>query len=342
MTPKRIFNFSLILIFLCMLCGCIGYEESDSRYIVSALGFDSDGDNISVAAEVIAVGEGSAAELPETRIFTSVGKTPASAVYNLGSSLSKGLLMEHCGVVVLGSGIDRGQMKEIFEYCRKENELNLAVYMITAENATELISVKPLSAITIGYEIMGIIERSTEENGISYSNRFYEAEASVTKVVPIFSLPYFALKNNSPIMLGERIFKDNELVLQLDNEESAVYSFICNSNVGGTIRIGEAEAKVLKSHTFFDAVRNKDDFSFLLNIKLFIKKSDNEFEAELEAAANRLIERSKESGVGDIFGFADRIYKKNSDMWFKIKDTYEKNFASGEIKIICSAGGDNA
>ena len=73
--------------------------------------------------------------------------------------------------------------------------------------------------------------------------------------------------------------------------------------------------------------------SVSIKTKLYAKEKSKDFTDALYVSANSFIERIKDEKAGDIFGFYERIYRKNRKLWNDISGEYNDLFNSGEIKI---------
>ncbi len=314
-------RFLIIIICLLTLCGCSDYAESNSQYMVSAIGFDSDGENIIASTQTVII-ESNGEEKQETKVFTAKGKTPAQALFNISGYLSKSLLFDHCGVVAIGKGISKETLGKIFDYSNDEKNLNLGVYFVCTDSAEELLNADPVSFVASGYDIMGIIEKASDETGILYQNRFYEIKALEAKKGKVFSLPFFECKEDGIKMNGRNIYRDREFVTSIDENESYIYSVICNSNKGGKIILDGQKAKINKMHTSFKY--NYENETVNINLKTvfsFEYKSKN-FKKTLQKDANDFIRKMSVLSNKDVFGFDDRIYIRNSSLYESIKDGY--------------------
>lgn len=174
------------------LCGCSSGYETDSSFIVSAVGFDLSDGGFSVSVEALVTESGK--DGPESAVFSGEGETPDGAISEIMSLLPKNLAFDHCGTVVLGNGLLEKNFSDIMEFCRKKSSLNLAVLLVCTENAKNLLSGDPPSSYSVGYDVMGILEQNGKKKNIDYGNRFYELENRMGEADKIM-LPYFSLKD---------------------------------------------------------------------------------------------------------------------------------------------------
>lgn len=184
---------------LCLiLCGCGGYREIDGQYMVSSLGFSSSGDSVTVTAETVAVGNDNSTVAP--RIFTAEGESVKGAVENLSNSLTKSMMLDHCGIVIVEETADRDLFYEILEFCKKERTLNLSVIFVCTKDIAQLLSSLP-EAFTVGYDIMGVLKNYSRQNGNTFQSKYYEISKHVSEDKKIF-LPHFIVKEETATLDG--------------------------------------------------------------------------------------------------------------------------------------------
>lgn len=320
---KRI---ALILCFVVlMLSGCTGYRESTGTYIISAIGFDTSKDGLSVNVQAVEVGGAS----PEGIVFSGVGTTPEKAVYSVATKTTKTLLFDHCGIVAVGEDISGKKLSEILRFCREQSSLNLSVYVVSCENAQKLLETKAVSSVASGYDLMEILENYEDKTGVDLKNRFYELETLTRRQDNVFTLPVFGFTDNGFELDGRRVYRDYNYLLSLDNDESIVYSILCNTNDAGHVLIDKGGADLSALHTSFSY---KNDV-ISVKTKLTGSNKKGDISESLEGGVYALVERAQKEKAGDIFGFSQRIYHRDRKLWNGIKGNYNDMFCRGEIKV---------
>lgn len=187
---KRLLLITVILTLF--LCGCSAgnsITRESPEYIISSLGFDTDEENIIILMEAIVINSEDTSAEKKLIILEGKGETVSDAAKEAQTKAVLPLNFSHCGVIILGNGINREIFKEIFDYCYNKDQINLAAYFITAERTKALLSEKPIASISIGYDIMNRIESQKELSGEEYSNRFYQIAAEWEKRSPDFDIP---------------------------------------------------------------------------------------------------------------------------------------------------------
>lgn len=171
----------ITLAILLLLCGC---QKTGPEYLVSGIGVDSSDGKYNVCFETIIVNTENTDQ--SVHILKGSGNTVEKAVKQIYAQCTQPLLMAHCGVVVIGENITCKQLKEVGEYCYNEDEITLSAYFVKTDNAEKLLSLNPVSSVSVAYDIMGLVK----QNG-NYCNRFFEVINTGYRT----TLPKISIKN---------------------------------------------------------------------------------------------------------------------------------------------------
>lgn len=199
----------MIFLFCIIFCGCsvFGRKPRDDRsFMVSAVGFEADNELITVYAEAVIINSELSDTEPRSAVLEGTGKSISKALEDIEATLAKPMSFSHCGIIVIGKQMTGRHFREICEYCFKENSITLSAYMISADSPRELLSEKPESSVAVGYDIIGIIEKS----GIS-GNRYFEIEGLREKGENTFILPHFVRKDGRITSDGASLLHDGIL-----------------------------------------------------------------------------------------------------------------------------------
>lgn len=322
---NRFLCFILTVFILISLSGCKNSYPSETgmEYMVSSIGFDKTAEKVTVFAEIIVVNSADSSKGTMTQILKADGKTAKTALYNLHSSLSKPLMLNHCGLLILGEGIEGNALVEILNICLDNKDITGAIELVATKSAEKLINVKPVSQIAIGYEISEAIKQNSDFSGIVYKNRFYEVEAGRNATNNVFSLPFFTVEEKQHKISGIKIYRNNLSFKTLKGDSVGLYSVMSNNFKNGSVKIGDRSFSLnLKSVNY--NIDYKED-------KLFVKVSlDVDTKNEnLNFLANELEKTVIEKR--DIYYISDRIYRKERKIWDVIKNDYHKIFKAAEI-----------
>lgn len=328
----------LTCVYLCFsLCGCsfFGSKTRDDRnFMVAAIGFETDGALITVSAETVIINSELPEAEPEPMVLTGTGTTVSEALDSIGSTLAKPMILNHCGVIVIGKRMTKYWFSRICDYCFNENRITLSAYMVSADSPAKLLSGKPESSVAVGYDIMGIIEQQSARTGISYNSRYFEVEGLREKGKKVFSLPHFIRNDGRIAVDGLSVFRDDAFVTKLDTEESEFYSLMTGNFKKGTLRLGAEDYSISLKRTSCDYSDNQGN-NIILKMRLSGKKINNtaleKLEKELEDLENGLRLKYKE----DIFGFCDALNEKFPEFKRKYGENYNAFYGSAHFSAEC-------
>lgn len=306
--------------------------------MVAAIGFETAGELITVSVETIIINS----ELPESEpiptVLTGTGATVSEALDSIGSSLAKPMILNHCGVIVIGERMNKYWFDKICDYCFNENRITLSAYMISAESPSKLLSGKPESSVAVGYDIMGIIEQQSARTGISYNSRYFEIEGLREKGKKVFSLPHF-IRNDSGVSVdGLAVFKEDTLVTQLGNPDAGLYALISGNFREGTVRFGANEYHINSrkvDYDYSDGAENK----IRLKLRLSGDNIDSAACKKLEDELENLESRLKFKCGTDVFGFSDILTERYSEFRKNHAESYAEFYRTAHFYAECSAIG---
>lgn len=215
---KKLFLIITALSLSVTLTACRGAGENiknDRRFMVSALGFETDGFLIKVTSELIIINSEDPETSPQAKTFSAKSSTVTGALEDISARLSRPMLLEHCGIIAIGDQMNEKRFSEICDYCFAENRITLSAYMISVPDPEELLSGEPESSAAVGYDIMNIIEQQNAANGINTNSRFFEVESARESGKSTFFLPRFEKTESGAVFRGIAVFehdKQKELV----------------------------------------------------------------------------------------------------------------------------------
>lgn len=348
---KKITVLFLAAVLAAVLCGCSvsDYSEPEQQYIVSAIGFDDDGGSIKVSVEVIVIkGEKTDSDL-ETRIFSGSGKTIEQAFNQLSGGIAKGLMLTHCGVVIIGDTIDKKELNEIFDYCFHEESITLAANMLAAQSAEQLLRCQSISTPVVGYDLISLLREKSKYIGIGQHSTFYRLQAQRSNTRNIFALPYFMVNNDGSestyALNGLKIFTADTAAVTLNQSDSILYSMICNQYRGGLLSLEQADtvrqAAVFGSstETAFSYEQGKLNIGIRVHITLSDKQTGNIDRDGLRKAVEQSLlqftQQVKKSADTDSFGFANMLSAADKQLWKDISNDYDTEYNRADIAVSC-------
>ena len=337
---KPLLFLNAMLMYL-LLCGCrftTGGAAIDRRFIVSAVGFSTDGAVINVSAEAIIINSETPESDPKAEVLSASGTTLAEAFEAISASLARPMLLEHCGVIVIGNGITPAWLDKICDYCFSENRITLSSYMISADDPAALLSGEPESSVAVGYDIMGIIEQNSSSSGIYYDSRYFEIEGLREKGRHVFTLPYFTRGEDGVSLDGLSVFRNDRILGQLDRGDTELYSIMTENFDSGSVRIGSREYNLNLRKAEY-GYSDKDKNKITLKLHISGENINDEVCGELEKKLTELESRLKLSYKTDAFGFGDILSERLKDFEKKYEEDYEKFYASSAFSVECIISG---
>lgn len=330
---RKILSIILCLSLCVSFCGCSfkadGLEKG-LESLVSAIGFQQEGDVFSVYLETITVNSEDSASDKKLTLTEGNGKNLADAFEQACLKTVRPFMFSHCAVAVIGSGITAKRMREICRFLYNKDEINLSLRFIYTENAKELLSCETVASVAVGYDLADALDRQSSHNGIIYQNRFYEVEAARKKAVNIFALPHFTADDDSYESSGLVIFKNDAPVMELNQEETLIYSIATENQTSGTVFIDNKEyalEDLTVQHEF--NFEEKLETKLNIDIKLIGNGKPN---TKIATLISELFIKSKLKGA-DIFMFGNVLHKKNREIWSKAEHDYYNIYKNSQLAV---------
>lgn len=217
----------LAVLFLVSCSSVYDYSEPEDRYIVSAMGFDSENEVLTVSARIVTEDES------QVTVFSGSGESVEYAMSHIKGADAKQLELSHLAVIVVGSGVDADELSEIFDHCRSNADITVGVRIASAHSARELLSLEGAD----GYTLTGALRDGQYGSGFSGGSRFYEVEEHRLSEPQrkICHLPYFSANGSGYFLDGLKIYDANGAIVRLDRTESAYYMMLRNEFDGGVL-----------------------------------------------------------------------------------------------------------
>ena len=175
---KKIF-LSLSLVCLFSLCGCSlgdAVMSETTQYLVSAIGFDCKNSEIITNIEAVVVNSEEPEEEIHALLFEGKGKTLKKSVENALSKAQKPLSLSHCALLILGENMNPQKLSEVCDFVFDTEQITVSVAFVESENAEKLLSLEPVSSVTVGYDIVSLLETQSKRKNIGFRNRYFEIE----------------------------------------------------------------------------------------------------------------------------------------------------------------------
>ncbi len=314
---KRMSILAALLCLFCCACSSTGGTAKDDRkLLVSAIGFDGAGEQIKVSVELIIINTENFESNLTPRVMTGKGDTIREAIANIGNGLTRQILLNHCGVIAVGSGISANRFHEICDYCFSEHQITMSAYMIATEDCETLLDGEPESSVTVGYDIMGIIEQESAQTGVAYNSRYFEVETLRERGKNSFALPHFKRVKVGVEVDGMTLFHQNKQVAVINTEQAGMYAIITGGLRKGMVSLGSKEY-------YIDSRRldcsNKGGGSVTLCLRLSTSTSKEDCKRLEQRLQDFRTEVEKQTN-NDVLGLADILNER-----FRNYDPKENN-----------------
>jgi len=325
---RKITVFFLFWLMLLSFSGCSAREAIASHkqeYIVTAIGFSSCENGIKMILEAVVVNSDDLDSGKETRLFEGTGKTIDEAFSKINRKTTQPLMFSHTGAVILSDGLGENQIKEIYDFCYKTDEINLATMFVSTEDSEELLSCETVSSVGVGFDVMSLIEVVSQEKGIDPKNLFYEIENARNKPQETVYMPVISVENKEFFFGGIAVLRENKIIEKLNVTDSQLLCMLNGNFGGGKIFSGDSTLEIGKVKTSYNF-----DFQERLTVKVNLKVKNHK--KEIEIATKNFLKEVQKQGK-DVFLFGNEIAHKEPSLWKEIGMEYEKHFKNAVFVV---------
>ena len=302
-----------------------GYAEPEEQAIVSAIGFDADGELLTVTIQL------AESENEKNRTVSGSGRSIESAISSISASETRSLEVSHLAVIVLGNGIDRARFEMVLDFCKRNEELSISAMLISASNARTLLSSPDAS----GYKLTGVITSERESSSFGREARLYRVLNSLLSSDPVFFLPHFIARDGGFELYGGKIYRGGEPLTLLNRTESAYYMMMRGlfdrGILGGDAPGLSGSVGISDCRTTYIFSEEGGDINLLVRVSATLDSeiADDEYADKITSAAEenmKLIYESLFSLHGDVFGFCRAARKKGiaeEELMDKLRVSFE-------------------
>ncbi len=299
-------------------CGLLGSEEApNDKRLVSAIGFDSEGEEIAVSLEVIDTAQNTA----EPYLLTARGPDPLSAILKIEAASPRELIFTHTAAVVLGEKLTPLQIDEIFRFCTDFNAATLTSNIVSAPSAEKLLSSDSGQALSLGYLLRDVLREREKKLGLGGKTSLYEIKTARLQEIVIYALPFFE-GGETARFLGMAVYKKDEIADLLNDRDAFSYSVIRNVFSGGEVLISKGAIPVKKAKSRVSAELKEG----MLYITLFLECDGPDKIAEQ-------IKDSLASHDKDIFGIELIIKDEFPKLYRAIAKDYQEYYKDAEFRV---------
>lgn len=342
-----------IIIPLCiclMLCGCGNYSEIEDAIMVSGMAVDKgEHDNYKVTVEIVNLNQGEG-EPPSAMLISGEGPTVYSALENINAATSKKLFFSHARVISISEEIAKEGLIDIIDVIVRDNELRITNDVVVAQGCegAKLFTLTDSGNPIRSYEIADLLENESNVVSVVPRVRVFEliniiGSSGVSAILPAFNYSE-SEQGNSLTVSGAAVFKGDKLDGFLDTRQSKIMSVVQGQTGEGiisqpiktetreymTVKIFESKTKVKHREKNGKAVMDvninmvvgineltaKENIMNETGRRELIKKLENSIKNDVEMFIGEMQEKKT-----DVFGFGERIYKQNPELWEKLRKT---------------------
>lgn len=210
--------FAAVITFV-FLCGCNGYSEPNTRYMVTTLGAESIGEQKILHIQAVDISQGEKNGSPATFTVAGKGESFEDALSDAQSYLSKKASMRHLELLVISNDMFGSDIKELVDFC-DSMELSLQTRLATCEDIKSLFENEGISA---GTQLVALIKSNARTAGFGGHTALYEIETAILTAEGNFALPILSADKTVSVE-GLQVYTSLNPVDALGYEESVRYA----------------------------------------------------------------------------------------------------------------------
>ncbi len=363
---KLIFLLLIITVIL-SLCGCWNMRELDNLSIVMGFGIDKSevSNEIELTTQIVRTSEKNQSATKQKESddssfinLKSTGKDIFTIIRDYTHKISRRLYIGDSQIIVFGENSAKDGIRDKLDFFMRDHEGRLIVYVIVAKGkAYDVLNEKPEFGNIPALDIAKLVE-----------NQFATSEAvkvtlfdlipnlvSNTKSMVLPCVSIFSEGEEKKIVLSSSaVFKDDNLVGELDKKETRGYLWVMNNVKSGVINVnvlGENTSIEIKKAKSEVVPQINKDGSIKIKVKITEegvlnsqmgnasldkifnnKKLENATAYEIKKEIQQTLDKAREMGT-DIYGFGEAINLKYPKEWKTIQTNWDKLFKEIDIKI---------
>lgn len=207
---RKFLSFGLIFI-ICFLSlsGCSAsknFSVGTHKYIVSAIGFDKEKSDYTVYLEAVVINSEESGENSKRIIISGKSKRIAEAFKSAVTKAVEPIELGHCSSIIIGKGINRKSFKTTIDFLNSKRDINPAIQIVSAENASKLLKLEPIASVAMGFDLASMQQSVSKQFNIKYENRLY----NLLSEKEIFLIPYFKFCDDGYCLENIRICKNGD------------------------------------------------------------------------------------------------------------------------------------
>ncbi|MFA5657742.1 MAG: Ger(x)C family spore germination protein [Oscillospiraceae bacterium] len=344
------------------LCGCWNYRGLNQMAIVSGIAIDkTDDGRYHLSMEVV---DASAAKESATKamLIECEGDTILSAIRDAKRRSMNKLYISHAQVIIVSHQIAEEEgILSIIDLFLRDSEIRETCHMVISQELTAkmLFSAYGMHNSLAAFEISEIIDEDSSVAASTTYVQMYEIFQKIKSGGEDLALTACHITKNDEIKVievaGTAVFKGDKLIGYLDTQESKCLLFAVDEIEGGVLTLKyedvnvTLEIKKSKTSVSFSETDGNLKFSIAIKTRVFIAEYDGMLDSldesvtnGIKAAAEEKLKTEMETLVlkvqneykSDIFGFGNKIYKRNLKLWKEISESWYDIFSGVEVEIL--------
>lgn len=314
----------LVSAVVCSFAGCDASQDIKGKIIVEGLGIDYDGRRFTVTALFYSPQDPDSSSEIKSESMSVDSETLSEAFSKISKSIGKMPFYANNRIVILGEGAYGNKLYEIIDYIVRDSGMREDSYLLSAENASEILKNEKLAKSDNNY--IFTLLRVSAENGNCVA-----MTASKASVCSLYSLGDIFMpriyKNEEDIAIGGTLLFSGKTPALLLNEKQSLYLSVVRDEISRPVvstdtESGKAGVKFLQVSGKITSQKNQP-MKFIVKIDLKCSVSERQNPGISESQISAALQRQFEDGISQIL---DETLKKRVDAANILKTVRQDNF----------------
>lgn len=364
---KKAIYWLLAILLVCSAGGCWGYRGINDTTIISGVAIDKDsvtGDYM-ITYEIVDLTRDIKQTGVQPKIVEAEGKTLFDAARNAKKRLVNKLYFGNTQIIVVNPNIAKEGIFPIVDWFLRDAEGRETINIVVSqqETAKDILTLKGIDEMLIAYELRKIIDEDPNVTASTKSAELYKVfntlhDEGISLTVPAFR----SVVNHEDLTAevnGVGVFKGDRLIGYLTPTETNRYLFVIDEIRAGVLTLSlegektdDISLEIYKNKTVVSCsykdgkakaqINTKTEVSLdelgvelgLLDEHLIREIADKEAQ-KLEDEIIGVIRKVQTEYGSDIFGFGNKLYKKDPGLWKEIRTGWDELFRAMDIEVEC-------
>lgn len=357
----------LSILLICLLGGCWSYRGINETTIVSGVAIDKDAatGNYQITYEIVDLTRDIKETGVQPKIVEAEGKTLFDAARNAKKRLVNKLYFGNTQIIIVSQDVAKEGISFIVDWFLRDAECRETINIVVSqqETAKDILTLKGIDEMLVAYEVRKIIEEDQNVTASTKSAELYSIfntlhDEGISLTVPAF---HGVMNQESPTaeVNGIGVFKGDRLIGYLTPTETNRYLFVIDEIHAGVLTLSlegektdDISLEIYKNKTEVSCSYKDGKAKAQTSIKTEVSLDevgtglglldDQMVEEIAEKAAQKLeaeimeVIKKVQTGYGsDIFGFGNKLYKKDPKLWKEIRSEWDVLFQAMDVEVEC-------